>query len=111
MQVQSVVRKTTPLFAAILFIALGSRAVQAQSFSAYDTNQIELLSGFTFSINGVAQSDLSHVGDSGTYVFGFTGTVANPTPITAVVVSASSVFGPAGTIIEISGMNQVGLFA
>jgi len=107
MVVQFAVRNKTPLFAAILLFALGSRPVDAQSFNAYDVNQIQLLSGYTFSVNG--SGDLSNVGQSGTYEFGFSG--SGTTPITAVVVSSGSIFGSVGTIIQISAVDQFGLIS
>src|SRR6266481_1117964 len=82
-------------------------AASAQSFNSYDSNHVELLDGFTFHINGVAQSDLSNVGASGTYEFGF----ATGAPIHLKILSANSVWGAFGSIIDISSMSEFGIIA
>jgi hypothetical protein len=55
----------------LLLSTFSSGTARAQAFSAFDVNQVRLVSGFTFSVNGIPQSDLSNVGASGVYDFGF----------------------------------------
>src|SRR5215468_8034024 len=72
--------------AGLLAVSVG--AASAQNFSSYNSNHAILLDGYTFSINGVAQTDLSNIGTSGTYEFGFT----NSGPI-HILITGGNVFG------------------
>src|SRR5437667_22233 len=80
------------LVGAAALCAIGMGSANAQAFSAWDSNQALLVSGYSFSINGVGQSDLSNVGQSGTYDFGFT---SPDVPIVVQFLGGSSAFGVA----------------
>src|SRR5437763_16522373 len=72
--------------------AIGASWANAQSFNAWNSNQARLISGYTFNIDGVAQSDLSNVGLSGTIDFGF---AAPDVPIVVQFLAGSAAFGVA----------------
>src|SRR5437667_3045552 len=90
--------------AALCAIAMGS--ANAQAFSAWNSNQAKLVSGYTFSINGVAQSDLSNVGQDGTYDFGFTN---SHSPIVVQFLGGSTAFGVApGGYMSFTSIDEFG---
>ena len=87
-------------------LAVSVAASNAQgSFNSFNSNHVELISGFTFKINNVSQTDLSNVGVSGTYEFGF----ATPgVPIMAKIL-AGSAFGAVGSIVSLTSMKDFGI--
>lgn len=78
-------------FTGAVLLCIGvQRPVRAQNFNAFDSNQVQLVSGYTFQANGVNVTSSSQIGPSGTYVFGFA--VGN-TPITVKFLQNSADFG------------------
>src|SRR5205809_7976751 len=99
-------RRFLSLACAVGLFAVTAGVASGQSFGSYDSNHVELMDGYTFSINGVAQTDLSNLGVNGTYEFGF----ANSGPIHLKIL-AGSTWGPAGTIVTIGAMSEFGIVA
>jgi hypothetical protein len=91
-------------------LALTVGTANAQNFNSFDTNHVRLISGFTFHIDGVVQTDLSNIGIdtlNHTYDFGFS---TPGTPIVAQIL-AGSVFGPVGSFVSFSAMKDFGFIS
>src|SRR5258706_12671564 len=108
MKVGTASRGAIVLAAVLALVAGNVRQATAQAFSSYDVNHIALVSGYTFSINGVPQTDLSNVGIDGTYTFGF---ATAGVPIVIQVTSVGSVLGAVGTQLQVTGIAQLGLIS
>src|SRR3989442_8694514 len=95
------------LAAVLALVACNARQARSQAFSAYDSNHVQLVSGYTFSVNGAAQTNLSNVGVDGAYSFGFQTTGV---PIVIRILTGSA-FGAVGSLVNITGIDQFGLLS